>query len=155
MVAEPTTSNGGNIGRAIWTSGDHRSRRLGDLPVTAASETGAVGPRAVIVTGASSGIGRATAERLAIEGHRVVMGARRTEDCEMLAKHLREQGANAYALPLDLSDVASVEGFATASSELIGAAEVLVSNAGQSQPMKSTSADTDSFRSVLDVNLIG
>lgn len=110
---------------------------------------------AAIVTGASSGIGRATAERLAHAGHPVVMGARRVEDCEMLAKQLREQGATAFAAPLDVADTRSIDRFVEQATNLVGPIDILVSNAGQSQPLAATSADSAALKTVFDVNVVG
>src|SRR5688500_13025209 len=77
--------------------------------------------RVAVVTGASSGIGSATAQRLAAEGFQVVLGARRMERLEPLAASI-----GARALPLDVTDPSSVEAFAGALDRV----DVLVNNAG-------------------------
>jgi short-subunit dehydrogenase len=111
--------------------------------------------RSVIVTGASAGIGLATAKRLARAGHLVVLGARRTEVCEKAARQLRAEGATAFAAPLDLSDMSSIEKFVESASYLIGPVDVLVSNAGQVRPLAAATTDHAQMRSIIDVNMLG
>jgi NADP-dependent 3-hydroxy acid dehydrogenase YdfG len=99
------------------------------------------------VTGASSGIGAATAARLAAEGFDVVVGARRVERLEELASRI-----GARALPLDVTDAASVEAFAAALDRV----DVLVNNAGgafDAAPV--AEADLDSWQRSFDVNVLG
>ena len=111
--------------------------------------------RAAIVTGASSGIGAATAQALAAAGHPVVLGARRVERCEQLASAIRDAGGEALALPLDLTDVASIESFACDAEARLGPIEVLVSNAGDVQPITTVGAEPAEFTRQLQVNLLG
>jgi len=70
--------------------------------------------RAAAVTGASSGIGAATAAALAAAGHPVALGARRADRCEELAAAIRAGGGEAIALPLDVGDDDAVKAFAVA-----------------------------------------
>jgi NADP-dependent 3-hydroxy acid dehydrogenase YdfG len=84
--------------------------------------------RSVIVTGASTGIGRATATRLARAGHLVALGARRIDVCEKLAADLRAEGATAFAAHLDLSDPTSIDTFVETAGYLVGSVDVLVSD---------------------------
>ncbi|SFO18128.1 NADP-dependent 3-hydroxy acid dehydrogenase YdfG [Geodermatophilus obscurus] len=103
--------------------------------------------RTAVVTGASSGIGAATAERLAAEGFDVVLGARRLDRLTALAERI-----GARALPLDVTDPASVEGFAAAVAQV----DVLVNNAGgafDTNPV--AEADLDSWARTYDVNVLG
>jgi NADP-dependent 3-hydroxy acid dehydrogenase YdfG len=111
--------------------------------------------RAAIVTGASSGIGAATAQALAAAGHPVVLGARRVERCEQLASAIRDAGGEALALPLDLTDVASINSFARDAEATLGPIEVLVSNAGDVQPITTVGAEPAEFTRQLQVNLLG
>src|SRR6185437_11796913 len=85
-------------------------------------------------TGASSGIGTATARALADAGLPVVLGARRVAACEDVAADIRAAGGEAVALPLDLADPGSVDKFALAAAEAFGPVEVLVSNAAAIRP---------------------
>jgi NADP-dependent 3-hydroxy acid dehydrogenase YdfG len=103
--------------------------------------------RTAVVTGASSGIGAATATRLAAEGFDVVVGARRLDRLESLASSI-----GARALPLDVTDAASVEAFAAALDRV----DVLVNNAGGSfDAAQVAEADLDSWARTYDVNVLG
>ncbi len=109
--------------------------------------------RVAVVTGASSGIGAATAVALAGAGHPVILGARRLEACEDLAKTIGASGGEAVALPLDLSDAASTDRFTQDSSEALGPVDVLVSNAGEIQPATVLETSPEVMERVLAVNL--
>jgi len=111
--------------------------------------------RPAVVTGASSGIGAATAFALAAAGHPVALGARRVEKCEEIAAQVRESGGEAIAHPLDLTDAASVESFAKEVSADLGDIEVVVSNAGAVAPGTTHEVDTERYARELDLNLLG
>jgi NADP-dependent 3-hydroxy acid dehydrogenase YdfG len=103
--------------------------------------------RTAVVTGASSGIGAATARRLAQEGFAVVVGARRTDRLEEVAAPI-----GARALPLDVTDTGSVEAFAAAIDEC----DVLINNAGGALGLTPlTEADDEQWRWMYDVNVLG
>ncbi|MGY1794813.1 SDR family oxidoreductase [Geodermatophilus sp. SYSU D00525] len=122
--------------------------------MTGVAEISSSGPRQLpgsgrtaVVTGASSGIGAATAARLAAEGFDVVVGARRLDRLTGLAERI-----GARALPLDVTDPASVEAFAAALPQV----DVLVNNAGgafDAAPV--AEADLDSWARTYDVNVLG
>jgi NADP-dependent 3-hydroxy acid dehydrogenase YdfG len=82
--------------------------------------------RTAVVTGASSGIGAATAERLAGEGFHVVLAARRLDRLEEVAARITESGGSAQVSQLDVTDRAQVEALAAT----LGGCDVLVANAG-------------------------
>ena len=111
--------------------------------------------RPAVVTGASSGIGRATAIALASLGHPVVLGARRVSACEDAAADIRSAGGEAVAIHLDLADDESVNCFAAAARDALGAVEIVVSNAGQNMAGSVLKTDTASLQSVLEVNVTG
>ncbi len=111
--------------------------------------------RPVVVTGASSGIGEASARALAALGHPVVLGARRTEACERIAAEIRDAGATAYAVGLDLGDLAAIDSFAKQAEELVGTIDVLVSNAGFVQPGEVLTADVELLEQHLQINVVG
>ena len=111
--------------------------------------------RPAVVTGASSGIGRATAEALAALGHPVVLGARRVGECEAAAEAIRAAGGEATALPLDLADDASVARFAEGATAAVGPLSIVVSNAAQNMAGAVLDTSTDQLAGVLDVNVTG
>ena len=108
-----------------------------------------------MVTGGSSGIGAATARLLAAAGFPVVVGARRVDVCEVVAKEIRQTGGEAVALALDLTRPDSIEEFAAAAISVSGTVEVLVSNAGRSAPGSALDSDPDDFAQTLTVNVLG
>lgn len=109
----------------------------------------------ILVTGASSGIGAATALALATAGFPVALGARRAERCEEVAEQVRAAGGEAVAHPLDLTDDTSVAGFAERVSAELGDIEVVVSNAGSVAPGTTHEVDTTRFARELDLHIIG
>ena len=111
--------------------------------------------RPAVVTGASAGIGAATAAALAAAGHPVALGARRTHLLEEVAAAIRAAGGEAVALPLDVCDDASVAAFAEAARSEVGDVEVVVSNAGAVAPGVIHEVDTVRFAREIDVNLLG
>jgi short-subunit dehydrogenase len=111
--------------------------------------------RPAVVTGASSGIGTETARALAAAGHPVALGARRVDACEEIAAELRAQGAEAVALPLDVTRDDSVTEFAAKATAELGDVEVVVSNAAQVGPGALTEIATARFAHEVDVNLVG
>jgi NADP-dependent 3-hydroxy acid dehydrogenase YdfG len=103
--------------------------------------------RTAVVTGASSGIGAATARRLRTAGFDVIVGARRIDRLEQLA-----QDIGAKAVPLDVSDTDSVAAFC----EQIESCNVLVNNAGGAFGLDPVEAgDEDEWTKMYDVNVIG
>jgi NADP-dependent 3-hydroxy acid dehydrogenase YdfG len=111
--------------------------------------------RPSIVTGASSGIGAATATALAAAGHPVALGARRVDRSEEVAEQIRAAGGEAVALPLDVADDESVRKFVAAATEALGPIEILVSGAGGLEPARIHELDTERFAEQVGVNLIG
>lgn len=111
--------------------------------------------RPVVVTGASSGIGEATARMLGAGGHPVVLGARRVERLERTAAGIVEAGGEAYPLRLDLGDPASVDAFVKSAVDCLGEIDVLVNAAGRFVPYAATDPRPDDFDAVVGVNLLG
>src|SRR5579862_3622594 len=106
-----------------------------------------MGAGVAVVTGASSGIGEATARRLAADGFDVVIGARRAERLRRIAAEIGARSA-----PLDVSDPASVEEFCAAVPEC----RVLVNNAGGALGLEAIEdADETSWRTMYEVNVLG
>ncbi|HEX7444539.1 MAG TPA: SDR family oxidoreductase [Acidimicrobiales bacterium] len=111
--------------------------------------------RPAVVTGASSGIGRATAIALAAAGHPVVLGARRVSECEDAAAAIRSEGGEAVAIHLDLADPDSVERFAAGAVDTLGEVEIVISNAGQNMAGAVLDTDPAQLEAVLGVNIGG
>jgi NADP-dependent 3-hydroxy acid dehydrogenase YdfG len=106
-----------------------------------------------VVTGASSGIGAASARALAVAGFHVVLGARRLERLLEIAREINAAGpAEAVALTLDVSDAASVAAFAAG----VPRVHLLVNNAGGAQGLEPIAeARDDDWRTMWEVNVLG
>lgn len=111
--------------------------------------------RPVVVAGASSGIGAATAAALAALGHPVALGARRLEQCADLAASLNADGGVAVAHPLDTSSTDSVAEFAAAVTRDLGEVEALVCSAAVLRPGRIIETDPEQLAREVEVNLIG
>lgn len=111
--------------------------------------------KVIILTGASSGIGEATARQLASEGHLLVIGSRRTDRLEALCEELRFNGATIDALKTDVQDRASVQRLADFALEKHGRIDVLINNAGVMPLSPLSSLKVDEWDLMLDVNVRG
>jgi NADP-dependent 3-hydroxy acid dehydrogenase YdfG len=108
--------------------------------------------KTAVVTGASSGIGAATARRLAAEGYRVVLVARRKERLEALAAELHALGRAAEVVALDVTDAAAVRAVADG----LESCDVLVNNAGGAVGLDYVAvADPADWRAMYEVNVLG
>ncbi|PGH47254.1 SDR family oxidoreductase [Streptomyces sp. Ru87] len=112
-------------------------------------------PKVVLVTGASSGIGEATAGLLAERGHHVVLGARRTGRLKELTEAIRTAGGSAEYHPLDVTDAEQVRNFVDAAHSRHGRVDVLVNNAGVMPLSKLEALRTDEWNRMIDVNVRG
>jgi NADP-dependent 3-hydroxy acid dehydrogenase YdfG len=111
--------------------------------------------KAVAITGASSGIGEATALTLAKAGASVALGARRKDRIDELAARIEDEGGTAVALEVDVSDEAAARGFVEAAHERLGRVDTLVNNAGVMLLGPVEQADSDDWRTMINVNLLG
>ncbi|MDX3195676.1 SDR family oxidoreductase [Streptomyces sp. MN03-5084-2B] len=111
--------------------------------------------KTVLITGASSGIGRAIALRLAGEGHHVVLGARREDRLTALAKEIHDTGGTADVHRLDVADRADVAAFADTAVEAHGRIDVFVANAGVMPLSRLDSLHVDEWDRMIDVNVRG
>ncbi|HEY6319480.1 MAG TPA: SDR family NAD(P)-dependent oxidoreductase [Acidimicrobiia bacterium] len=111
--------------------------------------------RNAIVTGSSSGIGRAIAVEFGRLGWRVALGARRQDRLEETATEVRAAGGTPVALPLDVQDDESIAEFFTASEASVGPVDVLVNNAGVATPGWLHELPVDALRRDVTTNLLG
>ena len=111
--------------------------------------------RTAVITGASSGIGRATARALAAAGARVGLAARRAERLEGLKEEISQSGGEALALPTDVTDYGQAEAMVRRVEEALGGVDVLVNVAGVMLPAPIAEADPADWRRMVEVNLMG
>jgi NADP-dependent 3-hydroxy acid dehydrogenase YdfG len=108
--------------------------------------------KTAVVTGASSGIGEATAGALAKQGCNVVLAARREDRLEALAAEL---GEGTLAAPTDVTDPAACAALVARTVERFGTLEILVNNAGLGLYGSITDGDPEDWRKMFDVNVLG
>ncbi len=108
-----------------------------------------------IITGASSGIGRATAHVLAEEGARVVLAARREERLQELKASVEEAGGTALAVPTDVTDRAQCRALAEEALGAFGRIDLLVNNAGIMPLSFMKNLHEDEWERMVDVNIKG
>jgi NADP-dependent 3-hydroxy acid dehydrogenase YdfG len=111
--------------------------------------------KVVLVTGASSGIGEATARALAAAGATVVVGARRVERLETLVADIEAAGGKAMARGLDVTSRESVQAFVDAAREAYGRIDVMVNNAGVMPLSPLAALKVDEWDQMIDVNIRG
>jgi NADP-dependent 3-hydroxy acid dehydrogenase YdfG len=111
--------------------------------------------RTALVTGASSGIGAATAVALAEAGAAVAIGARRTDRLDALATRLRDGGATVLQLELDVTDEQACVDAVRRTRQELGGLDVLVNNAGVMLLGTIAGADTEDWRRMLHTNVLG
>ena len=111
--------------------------------------------RVAAVTGASSGIGEATALALARAGAAVALGARRADRIEAVAKQIEDEGGRAVAIEVDVADEAAARSFIEQTRDQLGGLHSLVNNAGVMLLGPVEGADLDEWRRMIDVNVLG
>ena len=112
--------------------------------------------KVVIVTGSSSGIGKAIALRYGAEGARVVVTARRVALCEQTVEQIKAKGGEAWAIQTDVADEQQVERLIAETVKHYGRLDVLVNNAGIiAGGRRLAETSTKDFDAVMNVNLRG
>jgi len=111
--------------------------------------------KTAIVTGASSGIGRATAEKLGAAGAHLFLAGRSSAPMEESAKRIEESGGNATVRVIDVRDVGQVQGLVSEAARATGRLDIMVNNAGLSYPSPIVDADPEHWRAMLETNVLG
>jgi NADP-dependent 3-hydroxy acid dehydrogenase YdfG len=111
--------------------------------------------KVVLITGASAGIGLATARRFGQAGAKLALVARSTDALEALARELAAQGIEAIACTADLRDCAQIQQAISDTVKHFGRIDILINNAGQSALGDVADVDLDYFRQIIDLNILG
>ena len=111
--------------------------------------------KVVVITGASSGIGDATARELARRGAKVVLAARRADKLEALAADIARDGGAAVVQATDVTDIESVRGLAQRAIDEFGQIDVFVNNAGVMPLSTLDQLKVDEWNMMIDVNIRG
>lgn len=111
--------------------------------------------KVAIITGASAGIGLATARRFAAEGAKLVLAARSTEKLVTLAEELYHKGHEALPVTTDMRDPGAVKHMIEHAFQHYGRIDMLINNAGQAAAGTVAEVNTADFRKILDLNVFG
>lgn len=111
--------------------------------------------KTIVITGASSGLGEATARLLSTEGANVLLGARRLERLESIAEDLSSQGGNAIAVATDVTDRAQVKHLVDSAVDAYGRIDVVINNAGLMQQSPLERLKVDEWDNMVDINIKG
>ena len=116
---------------------------------------GKLNQKVALVTGASSGIGEATALALAAEGARVAIAARRSERLEDLARRIREGGGEALPIETDVTDEAQASAMVERVLQAFGRLDILLGIAGVGVAAPFQNTTTAEYRQMVEVNILG
>ncbi|MGY8737749.1 MAG: SDR family oxidoreductase [bacterium] len=118
------------------------------------TDTKPLSARTAIITGASSGIGRAIAMHLAEAGAHTFLSGRTTAAMDDAKKEIEEAGGTATVITADVRDVSQVYGLVDAAVEATGHLDIMVNNAGLSYPAPILKGDPEEWRSMLETNIL-
>jgi NADP-dependent 3-hydroxy acid dehydrogenase YdfG len=111
--------------------------------------------KVVVITGASSGLGKATARLLSAEGAIVVLGARRADRLQALTNELTGKGGKAFAVVTDVTHCDQVKKLVDAAVEKFGRIDVMINNAGLMQQSPLERLKVDEWDNMIDINIKG
>lgn len=111
--------------------------------------------KVVVITGASSGLGEATARFLAKKGAKVVLGARRTEKLEAIVQDIRAEGGQAEFIGMDITKPQEVQALIEKALSAFGQIDVLVNNAGLMSIAPLSELKVDEWNRMIDINIKG
>jgi len=111
--------------------------------------------KVIVITGASSGIGEATAKRLASEGNQLVLGARRAEKLQAIVQDIQAAGGEATYIVTDVAKLADVQALADHAIKTYGRLDVWMNNAGLMPQSQFIQGKIDDWNRMIDVNLRG
>jgi len=111
--------------------------------------------KVVVITGASSGLGEASARMLSAEGATVVLGARRVDRLKALADELSGKGGKALAVTIDVTNRQQVKKLVDAAVQQFGRIDVMLNNAGLMQQSRLDRFKVDEWDNMIDINIKG
>lgn len=117
--------------------------------------SGSLQGKVALITGASSGIGEATARELAAQGAQVAVSARRRDRLDALAARIMKDGGDALAIAADFADAAQAHAAVAQAQQHFGRLDILVNNAGVMYLEPIDSADLGRWKHMLELNVLG
>ena len=111
--------------------------------------------KVILITGASSGIGEGIAQELGTGGAKLLLGARRRDRIDRVAKHINDSGGTAEAMMRDVTDRAAMAAFAEKAVDLWGRIDVLINNAGVMPLSPLAAGKHDEWERMVEVNIKG
>ena len=111
--------------------------------------------KVIVITGASSGIGEASARLLAEHGAKVVLGARRTDKLEQIAADIRHQGGQATYMAVDVADLDAVKKLMGFAQQTFGRVDVIFNNAGIMPLSPMSELKVEEWNRMIDINIRG